>query len=60
MNEILNQTLDELGRIQVQIMELRHKISLFLVKPEKDEVEQAFDECEKSDDEAADQDTLAP
>jgi len=50
-----HQLLDELWQLQTLVTELRHKISLRVAKrpKAKDEVEQAFDECEKSDDEAA-------
>ena len=52
MNEFLYYVLMELKRLQEEIAELRQRIALQIEKPEKDEVEQAFDECEKSDDEA--------
>ena len=52
MDEFLYHIMMELKRLQIDIAELRRSIALRLDKPEKDEVEQAFDECEKSDDEA--------
>ena len=60
MDEFLYYVLTELKRLQGEIAELRQRIALQIEKPDKDEVEQAFDECEKSDDEAADQGVLVP
>jgi hypothetical protein len=39
------QLLNELWRLQELIMDLRHQISLRVLAPIKDEVEEAFEDC---------------
>ena len=52
-SELVSILHDAIHQIELQLMALRHKIERHTAEKSKDEVEQAFDECEKSDDEAA-------
>ena len=53
-SELIESVCNEVRLLELRIKALRLKIEQHLDdKSQKDEVEQAFDECEKSDDEAA-------